>query len=372
MTKAKPNLLVVDDSVTNIHILIEALGKDYTVCVDTEGAAALKSAKETLPDLILLDIMMPGMDGFEVCRRLKADPATRDIPIIFLSALDEDDDEASGMALGAIDYITKPFNPSILRARVNSHLEIRRQKQELQQSYDKLRELEAQRDSLVHMVIHDMRSPLAVIFGNLEMAQDEALPADVAACIGNALSSTNALMEMVTTLLDINKMEAGQMNLDYSAVDMSNLIRETISMVTPLQNSRRITLTPPGEIEALSGDAKLIRRILQNLIINAIKFTDKNNGIITLRIEGAAEDKMRVSVGDNGHGIPREYQAKVFDKFCQVAARKQGQEPSTGLGLTFCKLAVEAHGGRIGLESDEGKGSTFWFELPKSKISTAS
>ena len=365
MTKTRPTLLVVDDSVTNINILIEALGKDYTVCVDTDGAAALKSAKETLPDLILLDIMMPGMDGFEVCRQLKGDPSTRDIPIIFLTALDEDEDEASGLALGASDYITKPFNPAILKARVNNHLELRHQKRDLQKSYDKLRELEIQRDNLVHMVVHDMRSPLAVILGNLEMAQAASLPERVAACIGDALSCTNAIMEMVSTLLDINKMEAGQIILNYSAVDISNLVRETISMVAPLQDSRRITLTPPGEIEALSGDANLIRRILQNLIANAIKFTDKNKGIITLRIEGVADNKIRVSVVDNGPGIPPEFQAKVFDKFCQVAARKQSQGRSTGIGLTFCKLAVEAHGGRIGLESDEGKGSTFWFELPR-------
>jgi signal transduction histidine kinase len=172
-------------------------------------------------------------------------------------------------------------------------------------------------------------------------------------------------MEMISTLLDISKMEAGQMTLELSAVDMKALVSEAIRMVEPLQGQRRLTLTSPEEMEALSGDTHLIRRVLQNLIGNALKFTDKEEGVVTVRIEIAAEDKVRVSVADNGPGIPLEYREKVFDKFCQVAARKQGQVYSTGLGLTFCKLAVEAHGGRIGLESDVGKGSTFWFELPR-------
>ena len=367
MTERKSTLLVVDDVAANIDILIEALGKDYTVRVDTDGAAALGSVKEFRPDLILLDIMMPGMDGFEVCRRLKDDPITRDIPVIFLTALSDAEDKIKGFSIGGVDYVIKPFQSAEVRARVATHLEIHRQKRELQKSYDKLRELEIQRDSLVHMIVHDMRSPLQVVSGNLEMAQAEVLPNAAAICVSDALSSTGILIDMVSTLLDISKMEAGQMTLDYSAVKMSNLVRETIRMIAPLREHRRITLTPPGQMEALPGDVNLVRRILQNLIVNAIKFTDKDKGIITLRIESTPEDKVRVSIADNGPGIPLEYREKVFDKFCQVAARKQGQGRSTGLGLTFCRLAVEDHGGRIGLEADEGKGSTFWFELPKKR-----
>jgi signal transduction histidine kinase len=197
------------------------------------------------------------------------------------------------------------------------------------------------------------------------MVQDETLSEDAALCVSAALSSTDTVIKMVSTMLDISKMEAGRMTLDYSAVDMINLVRETIRMVAPLQASRSITLTSPGEMESLSCDANLIRRILQNLIVNAIKFTDKEKGVITISIENASANKARVSVVDNGPGIPPEYREKVFDKFRQVSARQQGKGYSTGLGLTFCKLAVEAHGGRIGLESDEGKGSTFWFELPR-------
>ena len=361
----KPILLLVDDEVINIDILIEDLGEDFAVRVATDGAAALESVKKALPDLILLDVMMPGMDGFEVCHRLKADPASRDVPIIFLTALNETSSKLRGFSVGGADYVTKPFQFKEVRARIEAHLELHRQRRELQRSYDKLRELEQLRDSLVHMIVHDMRTPLAIVLGYLELAGKEPMEKSVANYICRAMSSTETLMEMVSTLLDVSKMEAGQMTLEFSEVDLGTLVSETIQMVEPLKEQRSLAFTPSGEMAPFKGDMGLIRRILQNLIGNALKFTDRDNGVITVRVESAAENMVRVSIVDNGHGIAPEYHEKVFDKFCQVAARKQGQRYSTGLGLTFCKLAVETLGGRIGLESEVGKGSTFWFELPR-------
>jgi signal transduction histidine kinase len=371
MKEPRPILLVVDDVETNIDLLLETLSEDYVVRVATDGAGALDSVKKSRPDLILLDVMMPGMDGFEVCRRLKDDPTTHEVPVIFITALNDTIDKVKGFSVGGVDYVTKPFQPEEVLARVSAHLEIRRQKlelhhqkYELQQSYDKLRETEIQRDSLVHMIVHDMRSPLFVILGNLEMVEMKPLPDVISTCIGRAMSASYMLMEMISTLLDVSKMEAGQMTLEFSEVYMRDMVMETIQMLEPLRYQRRLTLTAPEEMEAITGDTRLIRRILQNLIGNALKFTDKDKGIITICIEIVAKDKMRVSVVDNGRGIPLEYHDKVFDKFRQVAAQNQGQGYSTGLGLTFCKLAVEAHGGKIGLESEVGMGSTFWFELP--------
>ena len=364
MTETRPTLLVVDDVVGNIDMLLETLGEDYTMIVATDGADAIDSVKEALPDLILLDVMMPGMDGYEVCRRLKDDPTTRDIPIIFITALNETKNKIKGFSVGGVDYVTKPFQPEEVHARVGMHLELCRKKRELQQSYDKLRETEMQRDGLVHMMVHDMRSPLFAILGSLEMAGMEPLSKEAIVCIDTALSAAGMIIEMISTLLDVSKMEAGKMTLESSAVDISDLTRETIRMLEPLRGQRRLTLTSPDEMKMLTGDPNLIRRVLQNLISNALKFTDKDKGIITVFIEITAEDNMCVSVVDNGNGIPLEYREKVFDKFCQVATHKQSKGYSTGLGLTFCKLAVEAHGGKIGLESEMGGGSTFWFELP--------
>ena len=374
----KPILLVVDDVESNIDILLNALGEDYAIRVATNGVNALDSVKRVRPDLILLDVMMPGMDGFEACRRLKDDPTTQDIPVIFVTALNETMHKIKGFSVGGVDYVTKPFQFEEVRARVDAHLELHRQKGELcrqklelsrqkcelQQSYDKLRETETQRDGLVHMIAHDMRSPLFAILGNLEMAEMEHLPKDATVCIDSALSAAGMIIEMISTLLDVSKMEAGQMTLEFSAVDMRNLVMETIRMVEPLRGQRKLAIKSPDEIEAVVGDTHLIRRVLQNLIGNALKFTDKDKGIITVCIEITAKDKMRVSVVDNGNGILLEHRGKVFDKFYQIAAHKQSKGHSTGLGLAFCKLAVEAHGGEIGLESDMEMGSTFWFELP--------
>jgi len=365
ITDTRPTLLVVDDEVINIDILIDAFGESYRIHVATDGITALLSVKNAAPDLILLDVMMPGMDGFELCRRLKDDPALREIPVIFLTALNETADTARGFSLGGVDYVTKPFQFVDVRARVQTHLELSRQKKNLQQSYDKLRELEMMRDSLVHMIVHDMRSPLSGILGYLELVEMELLPKHAADCIAKAMTNTGNLVSMVNTLLDISKMEAGQMTIDVAPLDIKALASEAIQMVAPLQGERALTIISPAEIAQFSGDADLIRRVFQNLIANSLKFTDKDTGIITVHIENVAAERVRVSVVDNGPGVPREYREKVFDKFCQVAARQQGHRYSTGLGLTFCKVAVEAHGGRIGLESELGQGSTFWFELPR-------
>lgn len=365
MTENKPVLLLVDDEVINIDILLAALGEAYTVRVATSGPGALESVKKALPDLILLDVMMPAMDGFEVCRRLKAEPASRDIPIIFLTALSETTDKVMGFSVGGADYVTKPFQLREVHARVETHLELHRQRRELQQACDRLREMETLRDNLTHMIVHDLRSPLSAILGNLDLAHHEPLSEAAGRYVSRALSSTNTLLEMVSTLLDVSRIEAGQLTLELSQVTLGDLVSEVLALLEPLRINRRLVYVASGELLQLQVDAALLRRVLQNLICNAIKFTSEETGVITVAVEAAAGERVRVSVTDNGQGIPPEYHAKVFDKFCQVEARRQGDIYSTGLGLTFCKLAVEAHGGVIGLQSEVGKGSRFWFELPQ-------
>ena len=360
-----PNILIVDDVPANLELLSAIIrDRGYEPRPVPSGKLALLAAQADPPDLILLDIRMPEMNGFEICERLKADTVLKDIPVIFVTALTDTEKKVKALSMGAVDYVTKPFQVEEVCARVETHLELYRSKRELQRSYDKLRELETLRDNLVHMIVHDMRLPMMVILGNLEMAEMEPLTKNLADCIDTASISARMIVEMITSLLDVSKMEAGQMTLELSAIDMRVLVNETFRMVETLRGQRVLNLTSPMKMEMIVGDARLIRRVLQNLIGNALRFTDKEKGTITVGIE-IADDNVRVSVEDNGTGILPEYREKVFGKFFQVDKRKKGRTYSTGLGLTFCKLAVEAHGGRIGLESDVGKGCNFWFELPR-------
>jgi two-component system sensor histidine kinase/response regulator len=362
-----PTVLIVDDTPANLELLSRMLERrGYKMRAAVSGQLALQAARNDPPDLILLDINMPEMNGYEVCAKLKSDEKLKDIPVIFLSALSETTDKVKAFGAGGVDYITKPFQFEEVEARVETHLELRRQKRQLQENYDKLRELEKLRDSLVHMIIHDLRSPLTGIYSYLELirrTEKNTLSADAVCYIAEAMKAVTQMIQIVSDVLDTSKMEEGQMKLKVAECDLSRMLEEGISGLKSLFEGREIRFAPPKSPVTVLADSEIISRVIQNLLANAIKFTPKGGGLIRLDIEPAG-DRVRVSVEDNGLGIAPEYRQKVFEKFGQVELRAGYQRNSTGLGLTFCKLAVEAHGGRIGVDSEEGKGSSFWFELP--------
>ncbi|MBF0241900.1 MAG: hybrid sensor histidine kinase/response regulator [Desulfamplus sp.] len=368
-TDDKETIMVVDDTPANLKLLNNMLTNEgYRVLTCPNGVTALKIATNNYPpDLILLDIIMPEIDGFEVCKQLKSIESLKEIPVIFISALTETTEKISAFNSGGVDYVTKPFHFEEVLARVKAHLEIVKQKRQLRQAYNRLQELEQMRDSLVHMIVHDMRSPIMSIRGNLELTLDELLPPSANIFINSALDSTLKIDNMIATLLDVSKMEDGKMVLKQSNIDIISLIKEAIKMVEPRKKGRQITVKSLNETALLPpilADAGLIQRVLQNLIDNAIKFTNKDSGKITISVEVVGDEDLYVFVEDNGKGIPLEYQSRVFDKFFQVQSAKKASIHSSGLGMTFCKLAVEAHEGKIGLNSEMGKGAIFWFTLP--------
>jgi len=236
-------------------------------------------------------------------------------------------------------------------------------------SYAELRKLEELRDNLTHMIIHDLRSPLTGVIGYLDLLKRHATPkldARDASYINIAFDAAQNLNEMITSLLDTNRLESGEMPLDCDEHDVAEIVRKSVESLAGALGERKLTTSFAGEDQTAFCDIELVRRVISNLLTNAIKFTPAKGSIIVRVVSN--EGSTEVSVADNGRGIPAEYHAKIFEKFGQL---QEGAQHSTGLGLTFCKLAIEAQGGAIDLESTPGEGSRFWFTLPQAKPATA-
>jgi signal transduction histidine kinase len=357
------SLLIVDDTPANIDVLVDLLSPKYRTRIATNGKTALALCAKEAPDLILLDIMMPEMDGYEVCSRLKEMEETKNIPIIFVTAKGETQDETKGLALGAVDYISKPITPAVVLARVETHLEVNRQRQKIETAYNQLQELEALRDNLVHMMVHDMRTPLTIMRGHLELLAMKGNLGDKANDhVERITNSCVGLIEMVSTLLDVSRFDNNEMPLKLEEQDIVRLAKEATAAYQALGDGPRVVFEPSFDSLKLQCDQGIIERVITNLIGNAVKFTPQS-GTVDLVLE-KSDQWAKISVTDTGPGIAPEYHEKIFERFGQVEMYKKKRKYSTGLGLTFCKLAVEAHGGTIGVDSEVGKGSTFWFRLP--------
>jgi signal transduction histidine kinase len=364
-------VLIVDDD-SYVCATMEALLKNegHELIFASSGAEGQAKALAERPDVILLDVMMPEMDGYEVCRRLKADPATAAIPVLLVTALTERKERLKGIEAGANDYLTKPIDAQDLRLRVRNAIYTRKLYDQLQQSFEQLKELEALRDNLTHMIVHDMRSSLGSVLGFAQLLKASAknkLDEREANFLNKVERNTNLLLDMVISLLDISRLEAGQMPLRMNPCNMYDLARAAIQPLEALLGSRTINVQRPEPPITIVCDIDLTRRVVANLVGNAIKYTG-DDGIIQVHFE-ALPQAVKVSVTDNGPGIPREQHKRIFEKFSQ--ARTEQRSLGVGLGLAFCKLAVEAHHGSIGVESDVGKGSTFWFILPEKPSETA-
>jgi signal transduction histidine kinase len=372
-------LLVVDDDANNRDVLsrrLERQGHQIVAAANGKDALALLAGQGF--DLVLLDLMMPEMDGFEVLRQIKADPALSETPVVMISALSEIESVARCIEMGAEDYLPKPFNPTLLRARVDASLRVSRARtrearlnSELKANYEKLRQAEGMRDDLTHMIVHDLRTPLtSLITGlqTLEMLGDN-LSTDQNEMLAIALNGGQTLLGMVNDLLDISKLEDGSLKLEYGTVDPAVLAERATSQVSLLTREKGLNLVTdvPPDLVAFSGDEDKLRRTLVNLLGNAIKFTPAGGTVTVVSRLLENEEAIFFSVQDTGEGIPEEAFGRIFEKFGQVESRKAGRKMSTGLGLTFCKMAVEAHRGRIWVESELGKGSQFNFIVPLGK-----
>ncbi len=363
MSNHEPTILIVDDDPAGRDTLTALLeGQGYRLFGVASGVEALQLVGELEPDLVLLDVMMPGMDGFSVCQRLKGDDASRHIPIILVTALDSKADLVRGLDAGADEFLSKPVSLFELRARVRSMLRVKQQ-------YDELRDAVRLREEMANMIVHDMRSPLTAVLGYVEFLRANP-PDDVRLDGLEAIAGqTRRLSALATDLLLLAKMQSGKLIVHRSEVDVIELVRTVQSSHALAAKLRQLNLVldVPPEDRMFQLDRSLLERLVDNLLSNALKFAP-NGSRVTVRVWYGSEEEQSgctsvyLQVIDEGPGVPREHRARIFDQFEIIAMRREGLE-QMGLGLAFCKMVTDAHGGRIAVADNSPTGSIFTVEL---------
>jgi two-component system sensor histidine kinase/response regulator len=369
-------ILVADDIPANVELLLDqlnSLGYDTITAVD--GPSAVGAAFEQHPDLCILDVSMPAGDlgvddrstGFEVCRRIKRDPRTARIPVIFVTALNDTSDRVRGIEAGGDDFLTKPHNRLVLGARVRSLLKLKAATDALEDSLRKLRELERVRDDLMKMIVHDLKTPLTSVLATLEMLSDGdfgeiTTPQKVA--IGDVESKSEDLLALIDDILEVARIEETNITLALAPMAPGALLAELVHEWGHRfqQEQTTVSVSVADDAPVFTGDKGLIKRVFSNLIQNAV--THSSSPVHLDLAARRAGHGVLFTVTDNGPGIPPEYHEVIFRKFGQVEMPRTPRTRSSGLGLTFCKLVVERHRGRIWVNSAEGKGSSFYIELP--------
>ena len=359
-----PRMLVVDDDGPSRRLLEGyLLGAGYDVLAAADGPTALALARDEPPDVILLDVMMPGMTGHEVCHALMQDPRTRLCQVMLVTALDSAPDRIEGLDVGADDYATKPVRREEFLAKVRALVRARCLLREIDRARGELAERNRElslKKALAQSIVHDLKSPLAAILGNLELLAGRA-GTDAAPLVDRTRQGAQRMLKMILDLLDVESIEEGRLVPRIDPVDLVGLVRAAVVEHEGVARTRRIELVVVADGPAWAGaDADLVRRVLDNLLSNALAHAPGGS-----RIEvGAATrpEGVEITVSDHGSGVPRALREKVFEKYARVGSAGDGT--NRGLGLTFCRLAIEAHGGSIWIEDAPGGGACFRAVLP--------
>ena len=366
MSEKSATVLIVDDTPDNVSVLNATLRGDYKIKAAPNGERALTVMRqEPTPDIVLLDIMMPGMDGYEVCRRLKADPATAAIPVIFITAKSDEVDETRGFELGAVDYITKPVKPAVVSARVATHLKIRRMQHELERRNQALQEAARLRDDVERITQHDLRSPLNVVIsappilsGNYPFSETDRRLLDAVEKAGHKI------LNMINRSLDLYKMETGNYSLAAHPMDLLPLLHAVAreAAAAPAAKGKEYLIhiegQPPENEQRFSvvAEEMLCYPMFSNLLLNAFEASPEGTtvGVDLVRSEDGAE--VRIT---NYGAVPNSIRANFFDKYVT-----SGKARGTGLGTYSAKLSAETQGGAIRLEALEGERTRIVVSLP--------
>jgi signal transduction histidine kinase len=357
----RSKILIVDDELSMRRQLQSMLQMDdYDIMLLSNGKELLEKVAQISPDLIILDLMLPEIDGFEACRRLKSNSKYQHIPIILVTVLDAKTALTQGVGAGADDFLQKPVSKLELRARVRSMLRIKRQ-------YDELEATLRMREELSNMIVHDMSSPIISILLHATLMEEQVTVPELLEHLKMIRLAADRLDSFVNDMLLLAKMEQSKLRLNPSLIDVNQLILDAEKHFIIIAHSKGIQLklllpNPPLE---MSLDSNLFRRVIANLLANALQYSPSDT-IVTLTLSARCTDDnqphLRMQVIDQGPGIPEEYRQRIFEKFEVIDLKKKGVS-QIGLGLTFCKMAVDAHGGQIYVIPNEPQGSIFVVEI---------
>lgn len=358
------HILIVDDVLKNLQLTAQILKEEgYHFSLATDGRSALKLLETEIPDLILLDVMMPEMDGYEVCRRIKQIESLKEIPIVFLTARDQTSDLIEGFKSGGVDYVLKPVNRLELLIRIKNHLELSTSKKQLT-------EVLKTRDKLYSIITHDIRSPLSGIAMITNMLKTEILQPDspqFQEIIQQLDKSARKTLVMLNNLVEWTKVQAGIISLNPQMVKILPIINDSLQLLEPNFNEKNITaeISVPSDAEAYF-DLNSIHAVFRNLFSNAVKFTP-GEGKISVSFESNHENVF-ISVKDNGVGIPENVLAKIYRNKELYTSNGTNKEQGSGLGLFLVRDFIEQNHGKLIIESNPGNGSNFIVQLPKNKL----
>lgn len=366
---AEFKLLVVDDVQTNVLLLKALLGKEgYGILVANNGQEALEVIRNENPDLILLDVMMPGMDGFEVAERLKSEEFRCEIPIIFLTALDDTQSIVNGFKLGVGDFISKPFRKEELMVRIKHRLSLVAARRIIEEKNEELRKTIAGRDKMYSVIAHDLRSPMAsmkMLLNTIMMSvEKDKIDPDIFDMLEMSNKTSEEVFSLLDNLLKWTKSQLGKLTVIPQKLDISGLADGVVEVMNSVAEVKHIKLIRTDhESFFVYVDIEMIKSILRNLISNAVKFSNPDSEI---KVGIKAEDgKVIVSVTDSGKGIKKEDQHKLLKDSTHFTTYGTNSEEGSGLGLLLCRDFARKNGGELWFESEENLGSVFSFSLPQ-------